>query len=237
MPEGRGRGIALGIKSGPTTGLSNSLVRLLTDGSVVVYCGTQDMGQGARTIFAQIRGGSRGARASVSVVMGDTAVVPYDQQTSASRSTVMMGKAVPRAGVPELVAMAGARARMHQGRRQRSSASAKRTRMPDARPSAWWVGAFFEFNATAVEVSVDEQTGDITVHRHATVSDVGRSINRLQVHDAGRRRRDHGPRPHVDGALHVRLGRADPKPRRDRLPHPDVDGPAARDAQRYDRER
>ena len=30
---GRGRGIALGIKSGPTTGLSNSLVRLLADGS------------------------------------------------------------------------------------------------------------------------------------------------------------------------------------------------------------
>jgi CO/xanthine dehydrogenase Mo-binding subunit len=41
--------------------------------------------------------------------------------------------------------------------------------------------AFFEFNATAVEVSVDEETGDVTVHRHATVSDVGRSINRLQV--------------------------------------------------------
>jgi CO/xanthine dehydrogenase Mo-binding subunit len=41
--------------------------------------------------------------------------------------------------------------------------------------------AFFEFNATAVEVSVDHETGDVTVHRHATVSDVGRAINRLQV--------------------------------------------------------
>ena len=29
--------------------------------------------------------------------MGDTAVVPYDQQTSASRSTVLMGNAVVRA--------------------------------------------------------------------------------------------------------------------------------------------
>ena len=33
----------------------------------------------------------------VSVVMGDTAVVPYDQQTSASRSTVFMGNAIMRA--------------------------------------------------------------------------------------------------------------------------------------------
>jgi CO/xanthine dehydrogenase Mo-binding subunit len=30
----------------------------------------------------------------VTVVMGDTAVVPYDQQTSASRSSVLMGNAV-----------------------------------------------------------------------------------------------------------------------------------------------
>ena len=54
LPEGRGRGIAVGIKSGPTTGLSYSIVRLLADGSVVVYAGTSDMGQGARTVLAQI---------------------------------------------------------------------------------------------------------------------------------------------------------------------------------------
>ena len=63
-PPGRGRGIAVGIKSGPTTGLSYSTVRLLADGSVIVYAGTSDMGQGARTIFAQIaaRGARRAAR-------------------------------------------------------------------------------------------------------------------------------------------------------------------------------
>ena len=53
-PPGRGRGIAVGLKSGPTTGLSNATVRLLADGSAVLYSGTSDMGQGARTIFAQI---------------------------------------------------------------------------------------------------------------------------------------------------------------------------------------
>jgi CO/xanthine dehydrogenase Mo-binding subunit len=94
-PPGRGRGIAVGLKSGPTTGLSYSSVRLLADGSVVVYAGTSDMGQGARTVFAQIAGHELGAPLDwVTVVMGDTAVVPYDQQTSASRSTVLMGNAV-----------------------------------------------------------------------------------------------------------------------------------------------
>lgn len=94
-PHGRGRGLAVGIKSGPTTGLSYALVRLLLDGSAVVYSGTSDMGQGARTILAQIAAHELGCPLDwVTVVMGDTAVVPYDQQTSASRSTVLMGNAV-----------------------------------------------------------------------------------------------------------------------------------------------
>jgi len=94
-PAGRGRGLAVGLKSGPTTGLSYSTVRLLVDGSVIVSAGTSDMGQGARTIFAQIAADELGAPIEwVTVVMGDTAVVPYDQQTSASRSSVFMGNSI-----------------------------------------------------------------------------------------------------------------------------------------------
>ncbi|MGH2577096.1 MAG: xanthine dehydrogenase family protein molybdopterin-binding subunit, partial [Actinomycetota bacterium] len=98
IPDGRGRGIAVGIKSGPTTGLSYSTVRLLVDGSALVYAGTSDMGQGARTVFAQIASQELGVPVGrIRVVMGDTAVVPYDQQTSASRSSTLMGTAVYRA--------------------------------------------------------------------------------------------------------------------------------------------
>ena len=94
-PPGRGRGLAVGLKSGPTTGLSYSTVRLLADGSVIVYAGTSDMGQGARTIFAQIAAEELGCPLDwVTVIMGDTAVVPYDQQTSASRSSVLMGNSI-----------------------------------------------------------------------------------------------------------------------------------------------
>jgi len=95
LPPGQGRGIAIGVKSGPTTGLSYSTVRFLADGSVLVFSGTSDMGQGARTIFAQIAAEELGVPLDrVAMVMGDTSVVPYDQQTSASRSSVLMGNAV-----------------------------------------------------------------------------------------------------------------------------------------------
>ena len=98
LPVGRGRGIAVGLKSGPTTGLSYSTVRLLADGSSLVFAGTSDMGQGARTIFAQIVAEELGVPLDrITVVMGDTARVPYDQQTSASRSSVLMGNAIYRA--------------------------------------------------------------------------------------------------------------------------------------------
>ncbi|MDL2335214.1 MAG: xanthine dehydrogenase family protein molybdopterin-binding subunit [Chloroflexota bacterium] len=174
-PEGRGRGFALGIKSGPTTGLSYSMVRLQADGSAIVYAGTQDIGQGARTIFAQIAASELGIPLErVSVVMGDTGAVPYDQQTSASRSTVLMGNAVLAAAKQAREKLAG-----RTGVEVVGVGDAKKE--PDPKHPLGGSAAFFEFNATAVELSVDEETGDITIHRHVTVSDVGRAINRLQV--------------------------------------------------------
>ncbi len=213
-PAGRGRGVAVGLKSGPTTGLSYAIVRLLADGSVVVYAGTSDMGQGARTVFAQIAATELGAPLDwVTVVMGDTAMVPYDQQTSASRSTVLMGNAVLAAcrdigaklrrmaatvhGVDEAeVTVAEGVVRLADGREQpirellapalgklggevTGLGESRKEAEPDHPLSG--APAFFEFNCTAIEASVDEETGDVTIHRHITVSDVGKALNPLQV--------------------------------------------------------
>lgn len=94
-PANRGRGIAVAIKPGATSGLSQTLVRLLSDGSAFVYAGTSDMGQGARTLWQQILADELGtALEDVRVISGDTDMVPFDLQTSASRSTVFMGNAV-----------------------------------------------------------------------------------------------------------------------------------------------
>ena len=213
MPAGHGRGLAVGIKSGPTTGLSYSTVRLLGDGSVVVLAGTSDMGQGARTVFAQIAAQELGAPLEwVTVVMGDTAIVPYDQQTSASRSTVLMGNSVLQACRSIQSQLRSMAARLHGLEESQVSVDGGVVRLPDRelsvldvlKPGLGRLGgeltgngevrkdadpdhplggsaAFFEFNCTAIEATVDEETGDIALVRHVTVSDVGRALNPLQV--------------------------------------------------------
>jgi CO/xanthine dehydrogenase Mo-binding subunit/aerobic-type carbon monoxide dehydrogenase small subunit (CoxS/CutS family) len=213
LAAGRGRGIAVGIKSGATTGLSNSTVRLLADGSVIVYAGTSDMGQGARTIFAQLAADALGAPLEkVSVVMGDTSVVPFDLQTSASRSTVFMGTAIVRACediheqlrelAADLLGCAEAEVQVRSGvvslpdralsigefitgklgRWNGELIGNGRMRKPIA-PDHPLGGtpAFFEFNCTAFEIEVDTDTGEILIHKHVTVGDVGKALNPLQV--------------------------------------------------------
>jgi CO/xanthine dehydrogenase Mo-binding subunit len=213
VPAGRGRGIAVGIKSGPTTGLSYSTVRLLADGSAIVHAGTSDMGQGARTIFAQIAAQELGVPLDwVTVVMGDTAVVPYDQQTSASRSSVLMGNAVLAACRDVQARIRSMAARLESVAEDVVVVDLGEVRIGDRRlpirdilvrglgrlggeviglgesrkeadPDHPLGGssAFYEFNCTAAEVSVDAETGDVTVERYVTVSDVGRALNPAQV--------------------------------------------------------
>jgi CO/xanthine dehydrogenase Mo-binding subunit len=98
LAAGHGRGLAVAIKASATTGASYSIVRLHWDGSATVLTGTSDMGQGARTVLGQVAAQELGIPIEwTNVVMGDTASVPFDLQTSASRSTVFMGNAVLRA--------------------------------------------------------------------------------------------------------------------------------------------
>jgi CO/xanthine dehydrogenase Mo-binding subunit len=218
LPVDRGRGIACGIKSGATTGLSYSTVRLLFDGSVLVFAGTSDMGQGARTIFAQIAADELGAPLDkVVVVSGDTTLVPFDLQTSASRSTVFMGNAILRACADIRAQVAEMACEVHglaAGQVGSDDVRGAVVRPPDrdvpllevvqrslGRLRGEVIGngvmrkrdmpdhplggdpAFYEFNCTAFEIEVDTGTGtgEILVHKHVTVGDVGKAINPMQV--------------------------------------------------------
>ncbi len=188
LEEHRGRGIAVAIKASATTGASYAIVRLHSDGSATVLAGTSDMGQGARTVLAQIAAQQLGIPVeSVSVVMGDTAIVPFDLQTSASRSTVFMGQAVARA-------CADVRAKLGDGG---AVQELLRNRFGDVRGEVIGVGemrsehnpdhplggrpSFYEFTCTASEVEVDMETGETALLKHVTVADVGHSINPQQV--------------------------------------------------------
>jgi len=112
LPPGHGRGVAVGLKASATAGASYCVLRILQDGSVSLIAGTSDMGQGARTILTQLVSENLGVpMEAVTLVMGDTAVVPFDYSTSASRSTVFMGTAVVDAcekAIAELVGLAAA---------------------------------------------------------------------------------------------------------------------------------
>ena len=213
VAPGRGRGIAVGIKPGATSGLSQSIVRLLFDGSAIVYAGTSDMGQGARTLWGQILADELGISIdAVTIVSGDTASVPFDLQTSASRSTVFMGTAVLEAcrdvrrrvaelysettgtdssqlsDGPGVVIVAGADIPLVEAaqtalgslRGEFVGQGTCRLRGVKGHPLGG-NASFYEFNATAIEVEVDPDTGEVLLVKHATVGDVGTELNPLQV--------------------------------------------------------
>ncbi len=95
---GQGKSLAVGIKTGIPNSTSNAIVKLHSDGSVTVNAATAEMGQGARTVFAQIAAEKLCVPYQlVSVILSDTGAAPYDTSTAGSRSTVSMGTAVEKA--------------------------------------------------------------------------------------------------------------------------------------------
>jgi len=106
-----GRGVAVGVKTPIPASVSNAVAKLHADGGATVAVGTTEMGQGARTVFAQIAAEIlRIPFAQIQVIMGDTAIAPFDFATAASRSTVTMGRAV-MAACEELLSQLRAMAR------------------------------------------------------------------------------------------------------------------------------
>lgn len=90
-----GKGLSCHIKSTFTPSLSLASGRMNEDGSVVIFSGTVEIGQGARTVMGQIAAeGLALPYERVEVVLSDTDVTPYDQSTTSSRSTFSMGNAV-----------------------------------------------------------------------------------------------------------------------------------------------
>jgi CO/xanthine dehydrogenase Mo-binding subunit len=102
----RGRGVSVGLLAAGAHPVSLATVRMGPDGSVTVLVGTTEVGQGARTVMAQIAAGVLHAPTDKVVVRGtDTRYTPYDRSTGASRSTTVAGLAVLRAAQSVLDAL------------------------------------------------------------------------------------------------------------------------------------
>ncbi len=95
----RGKGLACCMKDGGGTyKVASAAVKMNSDGSIILLTGTVEIGQGALTALSQIVAEELGVPLSrITVAQLDTDVTPYDVNTNASSSTVVMGLSVQRA--------------------------------------------------------------------------------------------------------------------------------------------
>ena len=194
-------------------GWESARVRVEPTGKATVFSGASPHGQGQQTSFAQIVADGLGIDANdVTVVHGDTDVVPYGVGTFGSRGTVVGGSAVVyardkvRAKMAKFAAMefeADANdIEFEDGRVFVRSAPEKSAGFADIAMMAYSAIAlpedtdpgleethFFEpsnftfpFGTHIVLVEVDPETGDVEILRYVAVDDVGNMINPLLVH-------------------------------------------------------
>ena len=208
------RGIGLsgyveGTAIGPYEGAS---VRLDAAGHAVVATGAASQGQGHETAFAQIAADALGVSVeSVTVVGGDTAVIPFGVGTFASRSAVNAGSSIHQAAALVRAKLAAAAAALLEaapadveiadgaafvrgapGSRLAVSEVIRRTVPTFARPGP----ASPDFEATVyahqptvtytsavhvASVEVDTETGAVRLLRYVVAHDCGRMINPLIV--------------------------------------------------------
>ena len=206
----RARGVAMMLKASIAPSVSEAIVRLHADASVTVLASTVELGQGARTVMAQVAAEALAVPLErVSVLLPDTGVTPYDQTTSSSRSTTMVGRAVLEAAGDVAGQLTRIAARVLDapagelrvedggvvhGERRLEYAALLRAHFGMAGgeligrgvvapgPSAAPLGGstpFWEMAAGAAEVSLDVDTGAVVVEDYVSVADVGRRINPL----------------------------------------------------------
>lgn len=94
-PAGAGKGVALTVIDTGAVPVGRSEVRVHGDGSVTVLTGAAELGQGSRTVLAQIAAEEFGLSMDrVRITQSDTAVTPYARTTGADRTTIMEGTTI-----------------------------------------------------------------------------------------------------------------------------------------------
>lgn len=207
LPEGwkTGRGVALGVSDPAARASSSAIVKLAGDGSLTLLVGSSELGQGIRTVAAQIAADTLDIPIdSVRVLQTDTGYGPFDTSTGASRSTTMSGLAVQRACLdlrgqvldqaaqdrqvdPKLLTIVDGKVLGPQGHEVDISEVVKSHFGAEA-GNLIGVGIvtehefpgtppFWEIASGLARIGVDVETGAVTLMSYAGVSDLGRVIN------------------------------------------------------------
>jgi CO/xanthine dehydrogenase Mo-binding subunit len=205
LPKDHGRSVAVSGSDAGAYPLTSTAVRVHADGSVTIMTGSTELGQGSHTVLPQIAAEELGVPfENVRVVSSDTAITPYDRSTGASRTTTLMGSAVleaSREAIQQMVVMAAdvlkvkaeqiqvfrGGVRCGEAQLNWSEVISKFYALPDGevigrayiRKAGKFsaLPVFWEAAATGCEISVDQETGKISMEKLATVGDVGLAIN------------------------------------------------------------
>lgn len=216
LPKGRGVAIAVGsyISGGGPPIHSSAVVRLDADGSVVLFTGACDLGQGSNTMLGQIVAQELGVTIDrIRVISADTELAPADAGTFASRTTIHNGNAALNAArdakrqlllhlagqsgsAPEELDTANNQIVSKDGGGIFFSLDEAVRRCPPVfgighYREAWepmdyrtgtgnWAPAY-TFGAVAVEVEVDEKSGQLTIDQITAAHDCGYAINPMTV--------------------------------------------------------
>jgi xanthine dehydrogenase molybdenum-binding subunit len=178
----------------------NATVRMNEDGTVQLFTGTTGLGTGAHTALAQVVAEELGVRFDdVSVVHGDTDVVPWDIGAFASHTTYMGGRAAQMAAAEvkkqvlqsaaETLEAAAADLEIRDGvisiKGSDRTLSVRDAVAPKrGLPSAQLIASAtykptksYSFAAHFVEVQVDTETGQIDVLQVIPVHEIGKVIH------------------------------------------------------------
>ncbi|HEX6444746.1 MAG TPA: molybdopterin-dependent oxidoreductase [Streptosporangiales bacterium] len=200
-----GVGFGCGANEGGSYPTSTAMVRIASDGSALVLSGSAEMGQGSRTVLAQIAAQELALPFDrIRVIQSDTAGTSFERTTGASRTTTLAGLAVLRA-------CADAREKLRAMAAESWDVDADTVTVEDGRVRAGdrdagyadvvraWFGpgggevvglglvrktgelaklpVFWEIGMVGVAVGVDPDTGQVDVDQLVTVADVGFAIN------------------------------------------------------------
>lgn len=201
---GRRRGIGFGFfveKAGPAV-REYARIELNDSGNVIVYSGLASVGQGVETILAQVCASHLGLPYErISVVHGDTAVVPEGMGAFGSRGAMLGGAAVMLASnrlrtrvldeaaeeleaAPEDLVLTPAGVSV-QGAPSRSVSLVELlhayggTISQESRFACDLLGFPYGIHIAAVEV--DPRSGEVDIQRYAVAYDIGRCINPVLV--------------------------------------------------------
>ena len=203
---GIGVSIYVEVTGGPTAGSEDAKVEVLPDGSAVVYTGTSPHGQGHLTAWSMIASEQLGIpMEKISLVYGDTDLVPVGVGTFGSRSLQLGGSAVNQAAVQVVDKARNLAADLLEanaddvvldkidGKFHVAGTPAVAKTWGEVAAAAATDGglsvyttfaassATFPFGAHVAVVEVDTETGKVVLQRIITCDDAGTILNPLLV--------------------------------------------------------